>query len=186
MTRSPFLLSAIVASALSTGLLLPFSCAQTGGDLRFGADPGSGDDVTPEADETAAPGCTDAACAEADAGVADCAPLLARTCGGCADSASCEAATLLSRYEPQRCAAALIDEQTFPTCTARSCDGLMERVCGGTTPTDACLTNPGCGPAQVLYERATSASSSTAESAQAEASCAAALTDDAVFAPCDG
>ena len=52
-------------------------------------------------------------------------------------SAACEAATLLSRYEPERCTAALDDEQKFPACTARPCEGLMARVCGGTTPTEA-------------------------------------------------
>ena len=183
MTRSPYLVSLIVASALSTGLLLPFACGGIRGPT-FGS-AGSDDDdreVVPSLDE-AAP-CSGDECLDARA--ADCATLVARTCGGCTVSAACKAATLLSTYEPEGCAGALLDEQTFPTCTARPCVGLMERVCGGTTPTEACASTPGCAPARVLYERSTSPSSTTAEIEQADASCAAALTDDAVFAPCGG
>jgi hypothetical protein len=179
MTRSSFFVPTIVVSALVTGLLLPFACA--GGALPpgFGSAP-SDDDDDGDVDPNGTP------VARADASVEDCPALLVRTCGGCTESASCEAATLLARYEPARCTAALDDEQKFPECTARQCEGLMLRVCGATTPTEACASNPGCGPATVLYERSTSSSSSTAEIEQADASCAAALTDDAVFAPCDG
>lgn len=184
MTRSPYLVSLIVASALSTGVLLPFSCARAAdGFDGVGA---SGDEPEPPGVQGTNDPCVDVACVEAGARTDDCAPLVARTCGGCADSASCEAATLLSRYEPERCTAALVDEQKFPTCTARPCDALMTRVCGGTTPTAECASNPGCDPARVLYERSTSPSSTTAAIQQADASCAAALTDDAVFAPCGG
>jgi hypothetical protein len=182
MTRSPSLWPTIVASALSTALLLPFSCA--GLSNGFDGVAGSGDDVA-SGDERERPAtCEAGVCPQDTVAVDACTPLRERTCGACAASASCEAATLLARYEPERCADALVDEQRFPTCTARPCDGLMKQVCGDTTPTEACRANPGCGPAEVLYERATSPLSTTDEIAQAEASCAKALTDDAVFAPC--
>lgn len=123
-------------------------------------------------------GCSDAA---ADA----CARVVARSCGACEGSAGCEAATLLARYEPDRCEGALADERRFPPCAVTTCAALMERVCGGTTPSQACAANPGCAPGQVLYERATASDSTADEVARAESSCARALTDAALFAPCE-
>lgn len=185
MNRSPLLVSAIVASALSTGVLLPFSCSADDRALLFGELGDSGDDAAPPGGGQEPNRCDDEGCADAGAEADDCAPLVERTCGACADSAACEAATLLARHERDRCTEALFDERRFPTCTERPCERLMERVCGGDPPTEACVTNPGCGPAQVLFERSRS-STSRDEIDQADASCAAALTDDAVFAPCGG
>jgi hypothetical protein len=124
-------------------------------------------------------------CATCDGAVDPCQVLVERACGACADSAGCEAARLVARYEPERCPTALADERRFPPCTASPCDELMTRVCGGTTPTPACSANPGCGPAQVLYTRATAEQATAADIEQAEASCSSALADDAVFAPCE-
>ncbi|MBM4279247.1 MAG: hypothetical protein FJ137_00315 [Deltaproteobacteria bacterium] len=141
----------------------------------------SGDDSGELASRALEPPCDGWGCGE----TADvCPALLARTCGGCAESAACAAATLLARYEPDGCAAALADEQTYPACTLSSCATLMKRVCGGAPPTAACVDNPGCGPAQVLSQRATDPAAATDAIAAAEASCAAALTDAAVFAAC--
>jgi hypothetical protein len=114
-----------------------------------------------------------------------CAGLLARTCVGCEKSPSCAAATLLAQYESERCLEAEQDEQTFPSCTASACSELMNRVCGGTAPREECADNPGCPPATVLWGRATSSEATTAEIAAALSSCATALTDESVFAPCE-
>jgi hypothetical protein len=184
MTRPALFVSTIAASALCAGLLVPFACGDGFTGTRFGFYPDDDTGVGSTSDPTLP--CAEPCRAEGEAGDDGCADLIARTCGGCAESTACEAATLLARYEPARCWAALDDELKFPACTARPCEGLMKRVCGDTTPTAACAASPGCAPATVLYERSTSTSSSTAEIAQAEASCAAALSDDAVFAPCDG
>lgn len=184
MTRPGLFASTIVASALCAGLLVPFACGEDFTGTRFGFYPDD-DDGIGSASEPAPP-CAELCDGEGENVTDGCEDLIARTCGGCAESTACEAATLLARYEPARCRAALDDELKFPACTARPCEGLMKRVCGDTTPTAACAANPGCAPATVLYERSTSTSSSTAEIAQADASCAAALSDDAVFAPCDG
>jgi hypothetical protein len=114
-----------------------------------------------------------------------CVELVARSCGACADSAGCEAASLLARHEPERCADALADERRFPPCVASACDALMTRVCGGAPPSPSCANHPACGPASVLHARATGAGRGADDIARAEASCAAALTDEQLFSPCD-
>jgi hypothetical protein len=187
MKRVSSVMPAIVVSALFTGLAVPFACAGSDSSF-FDEDFGSGDeDVSPPAgtDNNNEAGCVGADCPLQNVDSFDCGPLLQRTCGECADSPACEAATLVARYEPQRCSEAMSDERRFPGCTARACDELMRRVCGGPTPTEACASNPGCGPAEVLFKRS-QVSESTAKVEQAEASCASALTDDVVFAPCGG
>jgi hypothetical protein len=176
--------------ALSVSILASALVALVGGflacdgALRGDAVALSGDDSGDEQEtNTRSPPstCDGGVCAE---GSNACPELVARTCGGCADSAACAAATLLARYEPDGCGAALVDEQTYPACTQSACAALMERVCGGEPPAPACVDNPGCGPARVLWQRATDRSATTESIAAAEASCAAALTDAAVFAAC--
>lgn len=120
---------------------------------------------------------------------ASCDALLAKTCGAtdgprCDDGPACTAAGLLAVHEPGRCEAALSDESAYPPCTASACDSLVARVCGGDPPSDACADAPGCDPALRLQERATDPSSSAAEREDAQASCAQALEDTDIFAPC--
>ncbi len=115
-----------------------------------------------------------------------CAALVVSSCGGdggarCDDSAGCQAATLLARYEGERCAAALSDDQRFPDCEDTACAVLVARVCGGA---GACADAPGCDPAQRLFLRSVSADAGDADRRDALASCAAALEDADVFAPC--
>jgi hypothetical protein len=151
------------------------ACSEAGGvfDHSSGSD---GDD-----DKEVEAVCAEPPCLPAPP---DCGPLLARTCSGCATSTACIAATLLANHEPEQCAAAFTDERTFPSCTESACVALMERVCGGVPAQPACVDNPGCGPAQALWERSTVGDATTDEIVAAEASCADALTDEAVFAAC--
>lgn len=114
-----------------------------------------------------------------------CLALVERSCEpSCQDAPGCAAAELTQRWEPDACAAALEDAQTFPTCTASPCDTLVERTCGGLEPTPECVDSPGCSPSQVLRQRATDPAASSGEIADAVAACAQALEDAVVFSAC--
>ena len=119
-------------------------------------------------------------------GVEDpCLALVERSCEpSCQDAPACAAAELTQSYEPDSCAAALEDAQTFPTCTASPCDTLVERTCGGLEPTSGCVDSPGCAPSQVLRQRATDPAAESAEIADAVAACAQVLEDATVFSAC--
>jgi hypothetical protein len=177
MTSSRALLLSIVGSTVFGFLAVPCACATDGVDITLSSE--SDDDE--EDSGTVFRDCEAPRCDEHEH---VCEMLVERTCGGCPESAACAAATLLSRHEPEGCAAALGDERTYPACTESACAALMDVVCGGVPPTASCAQNPGCAPAQALWERATSPDGTTQEIAAAEASCAAALTDNDVFAPC--
>jgi hypothetical protein len=111
----------------------------------------------------------------------ECGVLLSTTCGaddGCSEDPGCRASLLLARHEPEGCAAALGDPRGFPACAQGSCDDLAQKVCGAQTPDGACEVAAGCGPARTLQGRADDGDLS------ARASCSAALTDEALFPPC--
>lgn len=111
-----------------------------------------------------------------------CQTLVAQTCGAtCGESPGCAAATLLQQYEPERCAEALADSQTFPTCELGNCDTLVAKVCG---EDEGCLEAPGCAPALELQTRATDPDAEQAELEAAAAECLQALEDDVIFAAC--
>jgi hypothetical protein len=116
-----------------------------------------------------------------------CAALVTASCGGedggprCDDAPGCEAATLLARYEGERCVDAIDDDVRFPDCTDTSCGVLVARVCGADS---ACRDAPGCDPAQQLLARSVSADAGEVDRRDALDSCAAALQDEDVFAPC--
>lgn len=111
-----------------------------------------------------------------------CEALVAQTCGAtCTESPGCAAATLLQQYEPERCAEALADSQTYPTCELGNCDTLVAKVCGDD---ETCLDAPGCPPAVELQSRANDAKAEQAEREGAAAECLQALEDDVIFAAC--
>ena len=121
-------------------------------------------------------------CAPAIDAAQACEALVAQTCGEtCGESPGCAAATLLQRYEPERCAEALADSQTFPTCELGNCDTLVAKVCGDDVQ---CLDAPGCAPALELQTRATDPDAEQVELEQAAAECLQALEDDVIFASC--
>ena len=122
---------------------------------------------------------------------AACDALLARTCGstasdgpGCPSSPGCTAATLLATYEPENCVTAVDDLLRYPSCERDACQLLLERVCGGSPPSEACAEAPGCPPALRLDARVHGLDAGVQLREEALASCAAALEDSVVFSPC--
>jgi hypothetical protein len=109
-----------------------------------------------------------------------CGQLRSQSCGPsgeCERDPGCVAATLLARFEPQRCAEAAADPRSFPPCSLGPCQLLTSRVCGGAPPA-LCESAPACAPARELLRRA------EAGDPDAAASCAQALTDEVVFPVC--
>ena len=116
---------------------------------------------------------------------AQCDALVTATCGEtCAESPACAAARLLQAHEPENCAAALGDTQTYPHCELGACDSLVRKVCGGDPPSDACADAPGCAPAQELLARSRDPASSQQDLREASEACVQSLEDESVFAPC--
>lgn len=120
-----------------------------------------------------------------------CAQLVAQTCGAvCTQSPGCAAATLLQEYEPERCAEALADSQTFPTCELGDCDTLVNKVCGARDDdaagddTRPCFDAPGCAPSLELQSRAADPEASQDDREAAASECLQALEDDVIFAAC--
>ena len=172
-------------SLLAAVVAAPFGCATAPntnlGDEGEGEGEGEGDPATGNSrcDDVSNP------CSLDQTALASCTSLIDLTCGtSCTESPSCNAAHLLFRHEPESCADALNHPLTYAPCVVSTCETLMNKVCGGTTPSDGCASNPGCGPATTLYQRTTSGASSAAQVSEAEASCASALSDESVFAPC--
>jgi hypothetical protein len=121
-------------------------------------------------------------CAPALDAAQSCEALVAQTCGAtCGESPGCAAATLLQTYEPERCAEALADSQTFPTCELGNCDTLVAKVCGDD---EACLDAPGCAPALELQSRGADPDATQDELEAAAAECLQALEDDVIFSSC--
>lgn len=111
-----------------------------------------------------------------------CGELVTACCGEtCTETAACAAAQLLQTYEPDRCADALADTQTYPHCELGNCDTLLLKVCG---VDDVCPDAPGCDAARALHARSTDAEATQQEIDAAASACLQALEDEAVFAPC--
>lgn len=111
-------------------------------------------------------------------GASSCEALIAKTCGvddDCARDPGCNGATLLARFEPDACEAALTDDRTYPSCAVGSCSDLVDKVCGGD---DRCASDPGCAPARALQARADDGD------ADANTSCNQALSDELLFPRC--
>lgn len=160
-------------------------------DLDGGPDPFDGEaedcvpigiDAGPDAGAECPPG---VGAAEA------CEQLVAQTCGAvCTQSPGCAAATLLQEYEPERCAQALADSQTFPTCELGDCDTLVNKVCGARgddavgDETRPCFDAPGCAPSLELQSRAADPKASQDDREAAASECLQALEDDVIFAAC--
>jgi hypothetical protein len=144
-------------------------------------DGGFGLDAGPLGGEGEAGDCPDAGC---DEGPGDgCETLVAACCGEtCAEAPACAAAQLLRDHEPERCADALTDTQTFPHCAFGNCDTLVDKVCG---PENECPDAPGCTAAQTLRARAADEEATQEEIEAASSSCLQALEDENVFAPCN-
>ncbi len=170
--RAFFVCSSLVLISLCVGCLV-----RTDGSA---CDPDAGDagdcqELNPEADRSDG----------GDGGVGspavdDCTVLLSKACGvanECAADPGCQAASLVTRFEPERCASALSDNRGYPTCAAGSCDELVAKVCGST---NACDADAACEPATVLRERADDGDVSAANS------CGQALADELVFPRCAG
>lgn len=118
-----------------------------------------------------------------------CEELVAQTCGAiCLESPGCAAAQLVAQYEPERCADALADSQTFPPCEGGNCDTLVDKVCGADDDDDLtplpCAEAPGCAPALELRTRASDPDASQDELEQAANECLQALEDDVIFSAC--
>jgi hypothetical protein len=169
------------ASALGFALLLPVVPACTGaGD--FGADLDGGPEAELGDCVDAGPECVPGA---PDGGADVCSSLVELACGEtCLESPGCAAATLLADHEPERCAEALEDTQTFPHCELGVCDALVLRACGGDPPVDACVDAPGCAPALEMQTRARDPEATQDEIDEAKSECTAALEDEIVFAAC--
>ena len=174
---APVLLAALLCGALA---LVPACAGGLDGlpvddDLDGGPDSGAGDcgDAGPDAGP-----CVPDRNPEAQA----CAALVEQSCGDiCVESPGCAAAQLLATYEPERCADALADTQTFPACEAGDCDTLLTKVCGDD---DRCLDAPGCPPARELQARSVDPELTQAERRDAATECLQALEDEIVFAAC--
>jgi hypothetical protein len=173
----------------SCGLFLAFGTALLA-MVHSGCAEGVGESL-PRSDEPtcATPPCSDDA--NEDGGSDDsgpiegeditvCGQLLAQSCGPfgeCERDPGCVAATLIARFEAQRCTEAANDPRSFPLCSLGACQRLTNRVCGG-APAPLCESAPACAPARELQRRA------EAGDADAAASCAQALTDEVVFPAC--
>lgn len=117
-----------------------------------------------------------------------CDQLVSEVCGtgapaACDDAPACAAARLLQQYERSACDNARDNDVTYPDCRPGPCSLLVDRVCGGPSDDALCAEAPGCDPAKVMLERATTGTAE--ERADAEASCRASLEDDVVFAACE-
>lgn len=135
-------------------------------------------------DEAGTEGCEDGGpCGDTPEAAARCAELVAACCGEtCAESAACAAAQLLQQYEPDRCASALEDTQTYPRCELGNCDSLVTKVCGAE---NACPDAPGCAAAQELEARSGDPDATQQEIDEASSACLQALEDESVFARCE-
>lgn len=122
------------------------------------------------------------------AGDPRCEELVIASCEpSCEEDPSCEAAQLLREFAPSRCAAALDDEQRYPSCRPGTCAELVARVCGAPTAEGgyACADDPGCGAALQLLARA-EAAPAPAEEDEANLACLQASADEALFRDCNG
>lgn len=174
----------LLCAAFAVGSVLACLDASPGG--------GRGDDFVP---------CADGVDAGVDAGFCDptelatdgpdgggqleqddiaCAALRVSACGEndeCLRDPGCVAADLVARFEPERCAEAAGDARSFPPCELGNCTVLTDRVCG-LGEAGACEDAPACAPARELARRADGGDVS------ADASCAQALADEALFPSC--
>lgn len=117
----------------------------------------------------------------------ECDDLVVATCGTeggpvCPAAPACEAAQLLSRHEPERCAEAIDDDTRYPDCQESPCDELVNKVCFDAAGERTCESSPGCGPATTLRDEAAEAQGSDLEDALEE--CEAALEDNTLFSRC--
>ena len=112
--------------------------------------------------------------------------MVSRACGPggavCLDTASCQAALLIARYERQRCEEVYVDTITYPTCEEGACDRLVSKVCGE-DDVDCSEASP-CLQALRLSDQLDDVELSSEDRESARDACAAGLEDDVLFPGC--